>query len=373
MTERNKRRYMTVILAAVIIIGSFILKNVFAAQKVLPEGKEESTAVNVSVVKVKNTPLKSTVAIVGKLNSKLKFDVFSEVTGKLQGGSKAFKEGVEFKKGEVLLGLDNTDSRLNLYAQKSSFQSQLIQVLADIKLDYPSEFEKWKAYSTQLDPEAVLNELPVAEAEGLRALLAARNIYNQYYSIRSMEAQLRKFTIYAPFTGVVSEASVNPNTIVRAGQKIGTFLDPNNFELEAGISPELISLINIGDTISLVHADNTTTYKGSITRISKNVDPNTQTAKVYIGITAQGLYEGMYLSGTLTGTHEINGIEINHNLLLNDGGVFIVENEKIKKVPVHVASYKGESVIVKGLPDNTLLINRPLAGAVEGKTATIIH
>lgn len=373
MKTRNGRRYFTVILAVVIIVGGMVLKNVFAAQKTPPAQKSASeSAINVSVMQVQNEELMTEIEVVGKLNSKNRFDVFTEVTGRLIGGSKPFKEGMQFRKGEAILRLDNTDSRLSSYAQKSSFQSAIVQLLADIKLDYPAEYQNWKDYSTSFNPKADLPELPDVKADGLQSLLTARNIYNQYYSLLAQEAQLRKFTIYAPFSGVVSEATVNPNTLVRAGQKVGVFLDPNAFELEVGVPSGAIQYVKVGSEVVLSKTNEKETFKGVVSRIGKNIDPQTQSAKIYINLSAAGLYEGLYLNGTIKGNQTTNGVKLNSNLLMSDNSLYTVQDSVIKKVFVEVASISNEQVIVTGLKDGTKLVDKPISGAVAGKPAKIV-
>ena len=372
MKNRNTRRYFTVILAAVLIFGGMGLKNLLAAQKTKPAQKTESEAINVSVESISNSELMTEIDVVGKLISKNRFDVYMEVTGKLMSLRKSFKEGVQFSKGEVLLQLDNTDSKLNMYAQKSSFHSTIIQLLADIKLDYPAEYEGWKTYSSNFDPKANLNDLPAVKSEGLKSLLTARNIYNQYYSLLAQEAQMRKFAIYAPFNGVVSEANVNPNTLVRSGQKVGVFLDPNSFELEVGVPSGFVEYVKVGDEVSLNKPNDNQKFKGEISRVSKNIDPQTQTAKIYINLTAKGLYEGLYINGNIKGNQTIKGVKLNANLLMSDNSIYTVNNGVIKKTHVELASISDEQVIVTGLEDGTLIVNKPLTGAVAGKPAKIV-
>lgn len=373
MKNKNIRRYFTVILAAMLILGGIGLKNILAAQKTMPSQKSESEAINVSTEVVMNTEQMSEIDVVGKLNSKNRFDVYMEVTGKLLKGRRLFKEGVAFRKGEVLLALDNTDSKLNMYAQKSSFQSTIVQLLADVKLDYPSEYENWRNYSMQFDPKANLSDLPNVDNDGLKSLLTARNVYNQYYSLLAQEAQIRKYTIYAPFSGVVSEANVNPNTLVRSGQKVGVFLDPNTFELEVGVPSGFVDFVKVGDEVNLNKPNETQIFKGRISRVSKNIDAQTQTANIYIDLAAKGLYEGMYLNGVIKGNQTINGVKLNANLLMSDNSIYTVKNEAIKKVHVEIASISDEQVIVTGLEDGTVIINRPLTGAVAGKKVKIVE
>ena len=371
MNKLLARRVFTV-LALVLIVGGVMLKNYLTSLKEPPRQKQEIPAQKVKVIEVQNEELETDILLTGRLQSSNKFDVYSEVTGRLLPGSRTFKEGTVFRKGEVLFQLDNTDARLNLVALRSSFQSNLTQLLPDLKIDYPAELPNWQEYLKSFNPENRIQTLPQVNNAQLKNLLVTRNIYNQYYSIQSAEAQLAKYTIIAPFTGVVSSANINPNTLIRSGQMLGTFLDPNRFEMEAGVPILLIDRIRIGTKIDLKIKGDAEPRTGVIRRISQNVDPGTQTAKVYVDLSGSDLYEGMYLSGTLPMTIRIAGVKIPGNLLQSDQSVYIIEDGLIRKRKVHVVHVDGEQLIISGLEDGTLIINQTLSGAVEGNAVEVV-
>ncbi|GAB5408948.1 MAG: hypothetical protein BalsKO_13130 [Balneolaceae bacterium] len=47
--------------------------------------------------------------------------------------------------------------------QKSQFQSLLTQILADINIDYPKEYELWSSYLSDMDINEELEPLPDSE------------------------------------------------------------------------------------------------------------------------------------------------------------------------------------------------------------------
>src|SRR5690606_5080791 len=97
------------------------------------------------------------------------------------------------------------------------------------------------------------------------------------------------------FAGIVSEANVNPSTILRSGQRVGVFIDPVNFELEAGISISDVSKVTVGNNVKLNSNDVKGSWTGKVIRKSEMVDSKTQNVKLYISVSGDELYEGIYL------------------------------------------------------------------------------
>ena len=80
-----------------------------------------------------------------------------------------------------------------------------------------------------------------------------------------MEEHYQKFRISAPFTGVLTEANVNPGTLIRTGQKLGEFIDPSVYELEVAVNKSYSELLKVGKEVTLTNIDHTKTWKGKVT------------------------------------------------------------------------------------------------------------
>ena len=360
------RRY-SVVAGIAILIGAVVLNNVLAGMKEPPKEEPPSDfVVPVKVLAVSNITETADVSINGRIISQRKFDVFTEVNGRLIPTTKEFKNGVSFSKGDVLLQMDDTDVRMNLVSSRSAFQTLLNSLLADLKIDYSNNFELWQSFILQLDPAKILSELPAVTDVKLKGFLVSRNVYNQYYAIKGQEAQLAKFTVTAPFDGVVNQASINPNTILRAGQRVGVFVDPTNYELEAGISLSLNDRISIGNTVQLHSNDVKGRWKGVVSRKSESLDPSTQNLKVYINVKGSNLFEGAYLNGIIMGQSLDSAISIPRYLIVNNNQVYVLNDDKLGLTTVDIIHENRDSMLVSGLADGIELVNQVVPGAHEG-------
>ena len=138
-----------------------------------------------------------------------------------------------------------------MVATRANFHSVLAKLQADLSTDYPDNFINWKKYISSYNPEKRLDSLPEVLNDQERNFLISRNVYNLYYLLKSQELKLDKFTIYAPFDGVIHNANLSPKSLVRAGQSIGQFIGIGEFELEIGVPLEDISKVSLNDTVIL--------------------------------------------------------------------------------------------------------------------------
>lgn len=216
-------------------------------------------------------------------------------------------------------------------------------------------------------------DLPEVTNEKEKNFLVAKKVYNQFYAIKSQEAQVQKFTIVAPFDGIVSEANINANTIIRPGQRLGVFVDPINYELEAGISIADISKVAVGNKAKLFSSELNGSWQGTVTRMSEIVDANTQSVKVYINVSGSKLYEGVYLNGVIEGLALDTAASIPRYLVVNGDQVFVEENKVLKLQNVDIIHESQDLMIVKGLANGTKLINQVVPGAFEGLEVEIVE
>jgi multidrug efflux pump subunit AcrA (membrane-fusion protein) len=360
------RRFGTVI-GAVLVLGVPLgIKKYIASLKEAP--KTETSVDQNPLVKsmvIDSEEAISQIEISGRAIAKNKVDVYAEVSGRLVNGNKQFKDGISFKKGEVLLKLNASDIRMNLISSRANFQSSLTKLLADLSNDYPSNFKSWQSYVNNYDPEKTLVELPKVTDPKERNYLVARNVFNQYYAIKSQELQLSKFTITAPFNGVVFNSNISPGVLIRAGQLIGQFINPTAFEVEIGIGLNDIDKISIGNKVRLYKNKNDS-WEGRITRVSKGLDSKTQTYKAYVDVNSSSISEGMYLNAVIDGKVENTGVKIPSNLIIDNEYVFtIVDDSVLTKVPVTILHETSETTIVEGLQEGTVILNQSMTAAKD--------
>lgn len=361
-------RKVSIVLAVLIVVGAIIASRFLASstgEKKKIEAPKEALR-EVGIIQVKNSTLQAPITVTGRLVSPDKVEVFAEVGGVLNQNSRRFKEGNVFTRGSVMISINNEEARFNLLAQKSALLNALTQAMPDLKLDYPEAFPKWKTYLDNFDVDKAIQELPKTDTPKEKYYMTTRSIYDQYYTIKSSEARLRKYFIYAPFTGVVTEANINPGSLVRTGQKLGEFVKSGGYELEASMNTNELDFIEIGDQVSIFSEDISGQWQGTITRINNRVDPNSQTVKTYITVSGARLKENMFMRAEITADPLKNVMAIPRNLLVNGNKVYVVQKGILTLQEVRVLRFRGNEAIVSGLKDGTALVKEASKDYFEG-------
>lgn len=365
------KRQIIIVLGAALIMGAGIgIKKMLAAQAKDPEKKGNQFSYRLVLAKeVETDALVKRVPVNGKLTAKNRIEVYPEVTGTLLFSEKPFKVGQKFKKGEVILAMDGNESLLNLKAQRSAFINVLSQALPDIKIDYNKQFDTWKKYLDALTPDKNLGELPTVDDSMLKNFLSGRNIYQQYFAIKSLENRQSKFTLVAPFNGSVSDGDVNAGTVIRANQKVGEFIQDGAFEFEAAVAAKDAGNIKVGDKLSLMANGNT--YSARISRVASNIDPGTQRISLFAAVQGDDLKEGAYLEGFIE-TEAVDGaITVDRQLIQDNRFVFVIQDTVLQKRAIKVEHMYEQSALVTGLKNGDVLLNQNIEGAYEGMLVKI--
>ncbi len=181
-----------------------------------------------------------------------------------------------------------------------------------------------------------------------------------------MEQRLGKFSIVAPFNGIVTEALVTRGTLIRSGQKLGEFIDTSSFEVQLSIGKEFSDLLEIGEKVSLSTIEGSREFTGTVSRINGRIDQATQTISVFVTVVAEGLKEGMYVQAYVDARDETDAIEIPRKLLVNESQVYIVRDTVLDLIPANPVYFSAKNVVLKGIPDGTRLLSRSIPGAYAG-------
>lgn len=375
MSQNKTWRKLSVVVGLLILIGGIYFAGQLgkpSPKKATPKKIKKSNATYVYVRRVENTSRSSKVQLTGKVIARQKIDVLSEVTGTLEQTGKEFREGVRFRKGQLLLRVDDTDAKLELQAAKSQLYSSLVALLPDLELDYSNNFQPWKTYIDQFDVTQPLVELPAIKEKREKLFIASRTIYNQYYTIKRQEYRLTKYRIYAPFDGVLTNALVYKGALVRSGQKLGELTHPSRYELEATVSLYDLPYLKPGNSVALRSEATQETWTGKVARFGKTIDEKTQTQKVFITLNSSTLNEGMYLTGRVNAKSIGEVMALPRTLLLEDNMVYILQNNKLKRTAVTVMKIDGNNMYVSGLEEGIQVLVQPVLGAYDGMPVQII-
>ncbi|WP_299322635.1 HlyD family efflux transporter periplasmic adaptor subunit [uncultured Maribacter sp.] len=365
------RKIIFTVLGILLIVVSFFLAGAIIDSKKTFKPKSEKVVKTVFTEVVKNGTVPIVVSANGNLTAKQRVELYAEVQGVFKKGSKLFKEGQAFRKGETIISIDANEYAASVQSAKSNLFNQLTAVMPDLRLDYPDIYSKWQDYLSNFDMSKTTPPLPELATEKEKFFISGRGILTSFYNVKNLEQRLSKYRIVAPFSGVLTETLVTEGTLVRSGQKLGEFINTEVYELEVAISKRYTDLLKVGESVELTNLDDNTTYKGKVTRISGSIDQLTQTVNAYIEVDGENLREGMYLEADLDAKKEEDAIEVDRGLLLEGNKIFVVRDSVLDMIDVVPVYFSDKRVVLKDVPDGVTIVSKPISGAFTGMAVKI--
>lgn len=297
MAKRKSNTTLIIILSVVIValIGFAIWKN-----------SSKPTGEKVAVEKAEKRTIKELVAASGKVFPQTEVKISSDVSGEIV--ELYVEEGDSVVSGQTLAKID-PDAYISQVergnAQVNSAKANLANSRAQVS-NLSAQKEQIEAQLTNAREihkrnEQLLKEGVIAEAEfesslsSLRSLeanlksamasidAAKENVRGADFSVKSAEAtlkeiqtSLRRTTIYAPMTGIISDLSVEKGervvgTIQMTGTEMMRIANLNAMEVRVDVSENDIPRVTYGDEVEIeVDAYIDRTFKGKVTQIANS-------------------------------------------------------------------------------------------------------
>lgn len=365
------RKTLLLILGFVLIVGAGLLAKYIVDSKTKPKPRPAKVIKMVFVDTVQNRTIPIKIAANGSLIAKRRFELYAEVQGVFKGGVKLFKTGQKYNKGQAFIRIDASEHYASVQSAKSNLYNLITSLMPDIRLDYPELYGKWQDYLNSFDMNKTTPQLPETTSEKEKYFITGRNVYTTYYNVKNLEQRLSKYTLNAPFTGVLTEALVTEGTLIRQGQKLGEFIDTSAYEMEVAISKEYADLLKVGETVKLTDLNKTQHYLGKVSRINGKIDQSTQTITAFVDVQDPNLREGIYLEANLDAKKEKNAIEIDRSLLQEGNKIFVVRDSILDLINVQPIYFSDKQVVLRGVPDGNVILNKPVPGAYAGMLVKI--
>lgn len=365
----KKRQLIIVGASLLLILGSVALQKLFGGMKEEPEKKEIPVAKKyVKTQKVVYTDVPTFVIAHGRVETSDNLDLIAEKQGRMYQGAVRLKEGKRFKRGDLLFKIDDREARLNLQSQKSNLLKDLAAILPDFKVDFPNSYQKWNAYFESIDLNKNLPSLPELSSNKEKTYLATKNIFSSFYSIKSSEEALTKYSLYAPFSGIISEVFLQSGSYVGPSSKIAKIHRTDSYEIKVAVELGDINWIQKGMKVQLGIENSDERWIGKVVRIGELVNTSTQSIDVYIALNKneKGVYHGMYLRSVIPGDAIKAAMEIPRAAVFNSNLAYIVKDSVLVEKQVNVLRTNTETVVINGLTAGDDLVYEPLINAHNG-------
>lgn len=369
MNKQTRKNIASAVITLMILaLGGLIFSKMSAQKKSTVSDvvvKKERRTVQVSLFS--SSVQSNEIDIDGRVQAHERVNLTSKVQGTMQESGKSIKEGKYFKKGDLLFSIDNREAAFTLKAQKSSLMTAITQMMPDLKFDHPQAFDGWLKYLNEFNVDKLITTLPTPQTDQEKYYVTGKNIYSQFYNIKSQETRLSEYNIYAPFSGVITAINVFPGTLISPGQVLASMINTEQFEISTPISLSDLKYVNVGQSVELSSSDLSKKWNGKVNRIGTQIDAATQNIPLYISVYGRGLKDGMYLKGTLNGQKLDEVTKLPKDIFLSTEKVYIVVDSTLTAKEIIPVKRLSDYVLVKGLSPDDKVVTGSLAGLFEGQ------
>lgn len=355
------KRRQFIILGIILVILGAIYAPILVKSEVETEKSAKELLNYVGVRNALNRVHSNKITSYGQVMPNNQIDVSMKVQGYLENSTKQLKPGMKFKKNEILFEVNKTDALYNILSRRSSFTNLISSTLADIKLDFSSEFYKWEDFLKRIDPIKPLPAIPYFNSDKEKLFIYSRNIPSEYYAIKALENQLENYFYLAPFDGSVINSFVEPGSMVSPGLRLATISKTNDFEIKAPVQLIQIELFENADSILITDAQNKFIGYAKLVRISDVVNQQTQSVDAYFTIISpsKNIIQGMYVN-VIINTEVIDEcVVLPENAIINSE-VQILNDSMVSLQRINVVNRKADSVFVSGITNGTQVLLEPL-------------
>lgn len=363
-----------IILPVAILTAGFILMLVFInlkGERPKKNIQKRTKIVETKVVRLSSVPAE--IAAYGRVTSAQPVQLYSEVSGVIMAGSVPFQPAQSFKRGDLLLKVDDRQALLALNSAKSDLLTALATVLPEIKVDFPDEYPAWQSYFDSCGFDNNLAKLPETDNQKIKLFLSRFNVYKLYFTVSDLEIRLAKHYFYAPFDGSIVSASLRVGSTARAGTLLGEVINIEDLEVEIPVSAQDIQWINKRQPVRLRSAEIAGEWTGRIARIGNAIDARTQTIKVFIALDKNQevpVIEGAFFEARIPGSNIGQAIKVPHRAVYGEKFVYLINDGLLEYREVNIARKENGTVIINGgLNDGDTLVLEAMQGVYPGMPA----
>ncbi|MBC8418214.1 MAG: efflux RND transporter periplasmic adaptor subunit [Desulfobacteraceae bacterium] len=381
MRKTKKRILQTILTLGLVALGALGMIKLTESK---PQIKKQTVEVPLLMVRTMEVRTASQAVVVkgeGTVKPLQEIDLVPQVDGKVVYIAPSLINGGQFKKGEILLGIEPEDYQLTVtFAQSKVKSAESLLRMAEEESE--AAREEWfqlymdNAGKGKEPPALVLKQPQLAAA---KAKLAADNA-----DLKKALLNLERTEIKAPFDGRVEKEDVDLGQYVRPGEKLATIFSTDSAEIAVPLEDESLQWFHVPGftpgngpgaktTVRARIAGRERSWKGRVVRAEGKLDEQTRMIRVVLRVddpyaTKPPLAMGLFVTVEIEG-HNIPDMAIIPRSALHQGNVvWVVDRDgQLHYRKVKVVRIDGERVqISSGLQTGEQVAVSPLKTVTDG-------
>lgn len=328
-----------------------------------PEADTQSAEVferslNVSTTIVRPTEFINTLSLVGTVKAGQDIRVSAEVSGMVT--RLAVGKGQRFRKGDLILKIDDASLRQELEIAKANTETAL---------------ENYERTKSLWETDRIGSEFAViSAANAWRSAQASQEL---------LQIRLEKTTLTADFDGMVEDVFVEPGEMANPGAPLVRLIESGRLFIEAGVPARHAGSVSVGDAMDVTfEAAGDAAYRTRVSRVGSAIDPSARTFRIEADLPANRSYKVDMIANIRVETDRFpEAIVVNQEFVQRDENgykVYLAKEVDGRKraVPVRVELgpiANNQVVILSGLNPGDELITRGAVFAENNILLSILN
>lgn len=359
------------IILITILAYVFITNNPPKAKK---KAIKKVSSLPVEIAKIKSREFDIIINSYGLATAKTQTDILSQVSGKITYINKNFTDGGSFKKGELLLKIEDIDYLANVQIAKAT-QALALQELLEEKAQGKQALEDWKRFNKTEQPSDLVLRVPQLK-------YAQANLASSKAQVKKAQVELNRTKIIAPYDGKVVQKDVSISQVLTSNTQIGTIYENNSIELRLPIkNSDMGFLKNSINQNSFIKVNFTSSlskniYEGEITGVESSIDTNTKQVYLIAKITKQSqeIKIGEYLKAHIYASKIQDAILIPNESINQGEYVYIEKDAYVFRRQIEISwSDVKYSLIKSGLKNNENIVTTSLGAISSGTKVKVVN
>jgi RND family efflux transporter MFP subunit len=332
------------------------------------ETKQQSALPTVTVVQAESANHQAKVVGYGETSPHFHLKLASEVSGQVLHLAPKLASGERFKKGELLLEVEQTSYRQALNSAEYELNVAETELL-EASLNAKQAKSEWQRSGLQGEPESAL----VLHEPQLRTAQAKVTLGKQ--TLAKAKAELDKTRITAPFNALVVSRDVQPGSYVQSGTQLLELYSTDRVEVSIPLSeaqwqilPSPDELSNQNWPVQLSSSDGKNIWEGYIARSEQHLDTQNRQRALVVAVDTPldlptPLYPGTFVSAEIPGRVVSQTWQIPLSSITQDSTIWIVDSGKLKSLSVEILFSDKTSVYIHPIDgiDKPQVVVHPLS------------
>ena len=233
------KRNLKFIIPFVLILLTFFLVSFFINNQPVAKSKKNKTAapLNVSVLEIKTQPFQVNIDSYGTISPRTQSFLVSQVSGQVTDISGKLREGSFFKKGDVLLSIDDRDYLADIKISEANLANAQQALAEEVALSTQAE-QDWKNLGYNNEPSDLVLRKPQQQAA--KAQLASAEA-----ALAKTQLMLERTKIIAPYDGRVLNKLIDLGQVTTNNTQIAEIYATDYFEVRLPIKTTDLKFIDL--------------------------------------------------------------------------------------------------------------------------------